>query len=165
MQAYGAFVALAALRPLQRLLHAATSSTRQTLNVNLTQVATIVIVAIGHDAGDRHRRHRPVGGLADGDRRALAPLIFISTILPLDNPWLGIPLAFIVPVLVAGLFGLFNGSLVAHFKIQPIIATLVLFIAGRGIAQVRDQRQSANVQEPRLPVYRPGPPSSASPSR
>ena len=41
-----------------------------------------------------------------------------------------------VPVLVAGAFGLFNGSLIAYFKIQPIIATLVLFIAGRGIAQV-----------------------------
>ena len=38
------------------------------------------------------------------------------------------------PVLVAGLFGLFNGWLITRFRIQPIIATLVLFIAGRGIA-------------------------------
>jgi ribose/xylose/arabinose/galactoside ABC-type transport system permease subunit len=30
----------------------------------------------------------------------------------------------------------FNGLLVTRFSIQPIIATLVLFIAGRGIAQV-----------------------------
>jgi simple sugar transport system permease protein/ribose transport system permease protein len=45
-------------------------------------------------------------------------------------------LAFIVPVLIAGAFGLFNGGLITYFKIQPIIATLVLFIAGRGIAQV-----------------------------
>ena len=41
-----------------------------------------------------------------------------------------------LPVLVAGLFGLFNGWLITRFRIQPIIATLVLFIAGRGIAQV-----------------------------
>ena len=34
------------------------------------------------------------------------------------------------------MFGLFNGWLITRFRIQPIIATLVLFIAGRGIAQV-----------------------------
>ena len=45
-------------------------------------------------------------------------------------------LAFVVPVLVAGVFGWFNGWLITRFRIQPIIATLVLFIAGRGIAQV-----------------------------
>ena len=41
-----------------------------------------------------------------------------------------------LPVLLAGLFGMFNGWLITRFGIQPIIATLVLFIAGRGIAQV-----------------------------
>ena len=41
-----------------------------------------------------------------------------------------------LPVIVAMLFGWFNGFLVTHFSIQPIVATLVLFIAGRGIAQV-----------------------------
>src|SRR4029453_3603832 len=38
--------------------------------------------------------------------------------------------------LVSGAFGLFNGVLITRFGFQPIIATLVLFIAGRGIAQV-----------------------------
>jgi ribose transport system permease protein len=45
-------------------------------------------------------------------------------------------LSFILPVLLAMAFGWFNGMLVTRFSIQPIIATLVLFIAGRGIAQV-----------------------------
>jgi ribose/xylose/arabinose/galactoside ABC-type transport system permease subunit len=66
---------------------------------------------------------------------ALAPIIFLGKLVPL-NPLVGTALAFIVPVLVAGLFGLFNGVLVTTFRIQPIVATLVLFIAGRGIAQV-----------------------------
>src|SRR6185295_16855280 len=39
-------------------------------------------------------------------------------------------------VLIAGLFGMFNGWLITTFRIQPIIATLILYIAGRGIAQV-----------------------------
>ena len=39
--------------------------------------------------------------------------------------------AFLVSCLVAMLFGAFNGVLVAYFKIQPMIATLILYTAGR----------------------------------
>ncbi len=42
--------------------------------------------------------------------------------------------AFLVACLVAMLCGAFNGSLVAFFKIQPMVATLILFTAGRSIA-------------------------------
>ena len=43
-------------------------------------------------------------------------------------------LAFLCSCLVAMLFGAFNGSLVAVFKIQPMIATLILYTCGRSIA-------------------------------
>jgi ribose/xylose/arabinose/galactoside ABC-type transport system permease subunit len=49
---------------------------------------------------------------------------------------LGVALAFLLPVAVAAALGWFNGVLVTRFAILPIVATLVLFIAGRGIAQV-----------------------------
>lgn len=42
--------------------------------------------------------------------------------------------AFLVACVVAMLFGAFNGVLVAVFKIQPMVATLILFTAGRSIA-------------------------------
>ncbi len=42
--------------------------------------------------------------------------------------------AFLVSCVVAMLFGAFNGALVAYFKIQPMVATLILFTAGRSIA-------------------------------
>ncbi len=42
--------------------------------------------------------------------------------------------AFLVSCIVAMLFGAFNGILVAYFKIQPMIATLILYTAGRSIA-------------------------------
>lgn len=42
--------------------------------------------------------------------------------------------AFLVSCIVAMLFGAFNGILVSVFKIQPMIATLILFTAGRSIA-------------------------------
>jgi ribose/xylose/arabinose/galactoside ABC-type transport system permease subunit len=44
--------------------------------------------------------------------------------------------ASLAAVLVATVCGVFNGVLVARYAIQPIIATLILFIAGRGIAQL-----------------------------
>ena len=43
-------------------------------------------------------------------------------------------IAFLVGCLAASLCGLFNGSLVAFFRIQPMVATLILFTAGRSIA-------------------------------
>ena len=110
-------------------------ATLQTLNVNLTQVCTIVIVGVGMTLVIA------TGGidLSVGSLMAiagtLAPLIFMGVLFPV-TPALGVALAFVLPVLVAGLFGLFNGWLITRFGIQPIIATLVLFIAGRGIAQV-----------------------------
>jgi ribose/xylose/arabinose/galactoside ABC-type transport system permease subunit len=68
---------------------------------------------------------------------AIAPLIFMSDRGPLTQyGFLTNVLALVAALVVTGLFGLFNGTLVAKFQIQPIIATLVLFIAGRGIAQV-----------------------------
>ena len=42
--------------------------------------------------------------------------------------------AFIISCLVAMAFGAFNGTLVAFFRIQPMVATLILFTAGRSIA-------------------------------
>lgn len=43
-------------------------------------------------------------------------------------------LALLIGILVAMCFGAFNGALVAYFKIQPMVATLILFTAGRSIA-------------------------------
>jgi simple sugar transport system permease protein len=45
-------------------------------------------------------------------------------------------LAIAIALIVAMVFGLWNGILVAYGKIQPIVATLVLMVAGRGIAQL-----------------------------
>lgn len=57
-----------------------------------------------------------------------------------------------VPIVVAGgmlaglAAGLVNGSLVAWLGIQPIVATLVLMVAGRGIAQLINDGQIVTFQ-------------------
>lgn len=50
-----------------------------------------------------------------------------------NNPYI---LGILAGLLVAVICGAFNGFLVAKLKIQPMIATLILFTAGRGIAQL-----------------------------
>ncbi len=107
----------------------------QTLNVNLTQVATIVIVSVGMTLVIA------IGGidLSVGSLMAisgaLAPIIFLSS-FGRSHPEIGNALAFVVSVGVAGLFGAFNGWFITRFQVQPIVGTLVMFIAGRGIGQV-----------------------------
>lgn len=108
----------------------------QTLNVNLTQVATIVIVAVGMTLVIATGGIDLSVGSLMAIAGALAPMIFLETILPIPSPALAIALAFILPVVVGAALGWFNGMLITRYSIQPIVATLVLFIAGRGIAQV-----------------------------
>ena len=47
-----------------------------------------------------------------------------------------IPVVILAALVVAILCGAWNGLLVSYFRIQPMVATLVLMIAGRGIAQL-----------------------------
>lgn len=108
----------------------------QTLYVNLTQVAPIVIVAIGMTLVIASGGIDLSVGSLMAISGALAPMIFMGKLFPVDSVALAVTLAFILPVLVVMVFGWFNGFLVTKFRIQPIVATLVLFIAGRGIAQV-----------------------------
>jgi simple sugar transport system permease protein len=58
-------------------------------------------------------------------------------------------LAIMISLAVAMGFGLWNGLLVAYGKIQPIVATLILMVAGRGIAQLITSGQIITV------YYRP----------
>ncbi len=48
--------------------------------------------------------------------------------------WPNVILGVLAAIIVAVVFMLFNGMLVAYFKIQPMIATLILFSCGRSIA-------------------------------
>jgi len=146
-QTYGALLALLVLI-VYNALFTPNFLNPFTVNVNLTQVATIVIVAVGMTLVIATGGIDLSVGALMAIAGALAPLIFKSPLPLLDNPVIGIPLAYVVPVLVAGLFGLFNGTLVAYFRIQPIIATLVLFIAGRGIAQVVTNGNLQTFQNP-----------------
>jgi ribose/xylose/arabinose/galactoside ABC-type transport system permease subunit len=129
---YGTLIALALLL-LFNIIFTRNFVTVQTLNVNLTQVATIVIVAVGMTLVIATGGIDLSVGSLMAIAGALAPMIFGIQSLPIA---LAVALAMAAAISVAGVLGLFNGWLVARYRIQPIVATLVLFIAGRGIAQV-----------------------------
>lgn len=61
--------------------------------------------------------------------------------------------AFLVCVIVSALFGAFNGVLVAYFKIQPMVATLILFTAGRSIAAWINNNELPVINDPSFGYY------------
>lgn len=60
---------------------------------------------------------------------------------------------FLAACIVAMLFGAFNGVLVAYFKIQPMVATLILYTAGRSIASWINNSQLPIVNEPKFGYF------------
>jgi simple sugar transport system permease protein len=57
-------------------------------------------------------------------------------------------LALLACCVVGALLGAFNGTLVAVFKVQPMVATLILFTAGRSVAFLIDGKVSPILQYP-----------------
>lgn len=72
---------------------------------------------------------------------------------PADSPLGGIhvgslPVILLISLGVAALAGAFNGMLVAKAGIQPIVATLLLMVAGRGVAQLLTNGQIVTFNDP-----------------
>lgn len=107
----------------------------QTLAVNVSQVATIAIVALGMTLVIASGGIDLSVGAVMAVAGALAPLIFLSD-WGMASPTLGLIAAIVIPLLIAAVCGAFNGVLVGVVGVQPIIATLIFFISGRGLALV-----------------------------
>ncbi|MBV9392239.1 MAG: ABC transporter permease [Verrucomicrobia bacterium] len=73
-----------------------------------------------------------------------------SRLLVTEHQPAGISIA--AALVVSTLAGAWNGVLVAGFGIQPIVATLVLMVAGRGLAQLITEGQIINFLDPTM-VY------------
>ncbi|MDD2978422.1 MAG: ABC transporter permease [Hespellia sp.] len=67
-----------------------------------------------------------------------------------ENPLI---LAMLAAIVVAGICGAFNGFLVAKLNIQPMVATLILYTAGRGIAQLITKGQITYVRVDAYKVF------------
>jgi ribose/xylose/arabinose/galactoside ABC-type transport system permease subunit len=112
------------------------------MDVQLRQAAPVAIVALGMAVVIA------VAGidLSVGSVMAIAGQVAALTVLG------GVPpvLAVLLALVVAAACGVFNGTLVVRFGVQPIIATLILFIAGRGIAQLLSGGKLTGFRNPTL---------------
>ena len=132
---YGGLFALTILIVIN-LFYTPYFATLQALSINLTQVAPIILVGLGMTFVIATKGIDLSVGALMSIAGTLSAMILLKSLLPVDHLYLRIILAIVVPILITTGFGCFNGWLINKFSIQPIIATLVLFIAGRGIAQV-----------------------------
>ena len=69
------------------------------------------------------------------------------------SPWY---VAVLLALLAGMACGIWNGTLVAIFGVQPIIATLVLMVAGRGIAQLITSGQITTFVDPQFAAIASG---------
>ncbi len=78
-----------------------------------------------------------------GVAAAITSAVFVQVLLNAPEiTWLTILAGFLVSCVIGLLIGAFNGSLVSVFKVQPMVATLILFTAGRSIAFMIDGKLS-----------------------
>lgn len=85
-----------------------------------------------------------------GATAAIAGSVFVSVLRANQITISVVLFAFLASCFAAILCGLFNGTLVAVFKIQPMIATLILFSAGRSIAYWINGGATPTVESPLL---------------
>ncbi|HET9559241.1 MAG TPA: ABC transporter permease [Actinomycetota bacterium] len=135
----GVYVALALL-VVFNLAFTANFATVGNLRLQLVQVVPVAIVALGMAL---------VIGTEGIDLSVGSIMAIAAALVPLYlgyGPWVAIGIA----LLAGGAVGLVNGGLVAFVGVQPIVATLGMLVAGRGIALVLAQGRLTELFDPTL---------------
>jgi ribose transport system permease protein len=136
---HGVYLALGLLLVFN-LLFTTNFATVGNLRLQLVQVIPVAIVALGMAL---------VVGAGGIDLSVGSVMALAAALLPLYlgyGPWV----AMLVGLIAGAVVGLLNGTLVALFGIQPIIATLGLLVAGRGLALVLADGRLREIFDPTL---------------
>ena len=113
----------------------------------LNGASELVILAIGMTLVTSATKGQDI---SIGAAAAIAGSVFVK-VLRAGNINAGtIIIGLVLACIVAILFCLFNGTLIAKFNIQPMIASLILFTAGRPIAYWINGGATPNVESPLL---------------
>ncbi|AGZ38777.1 ABC transporter permease [Actinoplanes friuliensis] len=135
LPAYGVYVAIALLL-VYNVLFTPNFLAWSNLRIQLIQVAPIVIVALGMAL---------VIGTEGIDLSVGSVMALAAALIPLYLGY-GVIAAILVSLVAGVLVGLINGTLVARVGLQPIVATLALFVGGRGLALVISDGQLKDVR-------------------
>lgn len=81
---------------------------------------------------------------------SVGAVIAISGSLMASKMMAGMPFAsaLVFTLIICVLLGVWNGILVAGFNVQPMVATLILMVSGRGVAQIIAKGQIATFEFP-----------------
>jgi ribose transport system permease protein len=108
--------------------------------IQLVQVVPVLIVALGMAL---------VIGTEGIDLSVGAVMALAAALIPLYLGYGAVP-AILVALLGGLVVGAINGGIVAFVGVQPIVATLALMVAGRGVALVISDEQLKSIQNPTL---------------
>ncbi|MFY0406542.1 ABC transporter permease [Solicola sp. PLA-1-18] len=110
------------------------------LRIQLVQVVPVLLVALGMAL---------VIGTEGIDLSVGAVMALAAAALPLYLGY-GFWVAIVVALALGAVVGVVNGGIIAYVGVQPIVATLALMVAGRGIALVISDEQLKSVTNPTL---------------
>jgi len=113
----------------------------------LNSASELAIISIGMTLVTASSRGQDI---SVGAVAAIAGSVFVRVLREHTINWPIMLLAFVGACVVAVLCGAFNGALVAAFRIQPMIATLILLTAGRPIAYWINGGATPTVDSPLL---------------
>lgn len=113
----------------------------------LNGASAVAILAIGMTLVTASSRGQDISVAAGA---AIAGSVFVKVLRSNEITIQIVILAFLLSCVVSILFSTFNGTLVAIFKIQPMIATLILASAGRSIAYWINGGATPTVESPLL---------------
>ena len=113
----------------------------------LNGASELAILAIGMTLVTASARGQDI---SVGAASAIAGSVFVRVLREHDITMPVVLIAFLASCLVAIIFGAFNGTLVSVFKIQAMIASLILFTAGRPIAYWINGGATPTVESPLL---------------
>jgi galactofuranose transport system permease protein len=139
LQDKGVYVAIAVLLAFN-LVATPNFASVANLRLQLVQVVPVAIVAIGMAL---------VIGTEGIDLSVGSVMAIAAALIPLYIGY-GVWPAMAIAVLAGALVGLVNGGLVAFAGIQPIVATLGLLVAGRGLALVFADGRLVELFDPTL---------------
>jgi ribose transport system permease protein len=136
---YGVYLAIVLL-VLYNIFFTPYFLTWSNVRIQLIQVAPIVIVALGMAL---------VIGTEGIDLSVGSVMALAAALIPLYLGY-GVIAAILASVVAGVAVGFINGVLVARVGLQPIVATLALFVGGRGLAVVISKGQLKDVRNPDL---------------
>lgn len=137
IQRYGVYLAILLLLAFN-LFFTANFMTLDNIRVQFIQVVPVLIVALGMAL---------VIGTEGIDLSVGAVMALAAAVIPLYIGY-GLWPAAAMAILAGCLIGLTNGIMIAFIGVQPIVATLALMVAGRGVALLVANEQLKGIVDP-----------------